>query len=171
MELHVHNNKIQYLAINSRATCNSSFHTEHVHGSAFSNQTHFWILIPNQKRMVLISPIILTNLSVELYYILDQKAKIKCIPVIINRKCILNAIWMSFLPRFYLGRNESSITQVESHYSVVVSGQYNRGQKLRIVGEIFSLIGQKWSSNRSDAKHYQEIYYYNDILTVFRLHS
>lgn len=70
--------------LDSRATCNSSFHTEHVHGSAFIIKQTFLDSGPNQKCMVLISSIIPTNLSVELYYILDQKAKIKRVPVIFN---------------------------------------------------------------------------------------
>jgi hypothetical protein len=51
-------------------TCNSSFQTERVHCSAFSDQTeHLHIFVPNLKDIVLISFIIPRNLSVELRYI------------------------------------------------------------------------------------------------------
>ena len=60
------------MILSSRATCNSSFHTEYVHGSEFSDQKkHFRTLVPAIKCIVLISSIILRNLSVELHCTLD----------------------------------------------------------------------------------------------------
>ena len=57
--------------LSSRTTCNSSFQTERVHGSAFSDQTKCYkIFIPYQKCIVLLSSIIARNLSVELCYCL-----------------------------------------------------------------------------------------------------
>jgi hypothetical protein len=56
----------------STATCSSSFQTERVHGSAFSDQTeHLQMFVPNLKHIVLISFIIPRNLSVELRYLLQ----------------------------------------------------------------------------------------------------
>jgi len=51
----------------SRATCNSCFQTEHVYGSAFSDQTvHFWILIPIQNYIVSVSSVVPRNLLIDL---------------------------------------------------------------------------------------------------------
>jgi hypothetical protein len=51
----------------SRATFNSCFQTERVYGSAFSDQTnHFWILVPIQNYIVLVSSVIPRNLLVDL---------------------------------------------------------------------------------------------------------
>ena len=42
----------------SRATSNSCFQTERVYGSAFSDHTdHFWILVPMQNCIVLVSSV------------------------------------------------------------------------------------------------------------------
>jgi len=51
----------------SRGICNSCFQTECVYGSAFSDQTeHFWILVPIQNYIVLVSSVIPRNLFVDL---------------------------------------------------------------------------------------------------------
>jgi hypothetical protein len=46
-------------------------HLIRVYGSAFNDRAkHFWILVPSLQNIVLISSILLRNLSVELCYVL-----------------------------------------------------------------------------------------------------